>query len=112
MNLRNMSKVSTFWLHPDIDFDIDFPINTTLLEENNEYTIGNAFNLIAVVANTSVKYREIVADKLRDIADDIESGDIPLNAFAYAYDETDTISDSDIENMDWSQIEDKKKKKK
>lgn len=105
-------EISKFTYRTGMAFDVELNIHTTPLDRivaRHTIDLDDAEKYVVNMVQNSPEYRKIIADKLRELADEVENTPFPsrvLNGYITDYDGYD-IDDEiyDIHEIDWSEKE-------
>ena len=105
-------EISKFTYRTGMAFDVELNIHTTPLDRivaRHTIDLDDAEEYIVNMVQHSPVYRKIIADRLRELADEVENTPFPscvLNGYITDYDGYD-IDDEiyDIHEIDWSEAE-------
>ena len=105
-------EISNFTYRTGMAFDVELNINTTPLDRivaGHTIDLDDAEEYIVNMVQHSPEYRKIIADRLRELADEVENTPFPtivMNGYIIDYDGYDVDDEiCDIHEIDWSEAE-------
>ena len=100
--MENTKGTSVFLYRAPIYIEDEIYVYTTEFDSMiHPFELENAERYITQMVENSPKYRRVFADRLRSLADRIESGDCRLGGYIADYDSYDYEGD-DVIDIDWN----------
>lgn len=105
-------EISKFTYRTGMAFDVELNIHTTPLDRivtGHTIDLDNAEEYIVNMVQHSPEYRKIIADRLRELADEVENTPFPtcvMNGYITDYDGYDVDDEiCNIHEIDWNEAE-------
>lgn len=100
--MRNTEGISSFLYRASIHIEDEIYVYTTEFDSMvHPFELDDAERYIVQMVENSKKYRKVFADRLRTLANRIESGDCRLRGYIADYDSYDYDGD-DVVDVDWN----------